>query len=191
MILETLIVYSSPTAPTCCPMSIPLQLVIIMSILFAFMWYVHVLTHYWLFSSKQRKYGLDSRVFGYLYSRGSGKWPSVSTVCHHVLQRNTKLSRLLGRRLWHVPSNQLSRWPLSANENNLKTHRQTIHVHVHVHVDFVGYTRCGEYSGQCIRRSSMCNAIQDCVNNWDEEGEQCVIADHLDALDSQRQLTKT
>ena len=41
---------------------------------------------------------------------------------------------------------------------------------------FIDYTRCGNESAQCIKVVSRCDGIQDCVNGWDEEEEQCTVA---------------
>lgn len=34
---------------------------------------------------------------------------------------------------------------------------------------FLGNTRCGISSGQCIETSRICDGVNDCINKWDEQ----------------------
>ena len=37
----------------------------------------------------------------------------------------------------------------------------------------IGFTRCGDESAQCIKVTSMCDGINDCLNEWDEALTTC------------------
>ena len=39
---------------------------------------------------------------------------------------------------------------------------------------FLDYMRCGNESGQCIRKVDLCDQIFDCENEWDELETTCV-----------------
>ena len=54
----------------------------------------------------------------------------------------------------------------------LNKHAKDKKTYLKLHM-FSAYRRCGDDSAQCIKVTSTCDGINDCVNEWDEALTTC------------------